>query len=132
MAKNEFKVVYDFCMKNRLGYSSLIVGELEKIDLNNEIEVNKALENIREYEDRIDNNPNRFSESTMMQLRQRRGLDKWDVSEDSEINSMSNSKVFEDLCGWNGLLGGWDDTIKSWIKDIYNIDLNEVNNESIK
>ena len=24
---------------------------------------------------------------------------------------------------WNGLLGGWDFTIKGWIKDIYGIDL---------
>jgi hypothetical protein len=65
----------------------------------------------------------------MTQLRKRRGLDKWDVSEDNDINNMTNSKVFEDLCGWNGLSGSWDCTIKGWIKEIYNIDLDEIENK---
>ncbi|HHT7008396.1 TPA: hypothetical protein ACTZ3A_000935 [Bacillus cereus] len=29
--------------------------------------------------------------------------------------------------GWNGLLGGYDVTIKDWIKDIYGLDLDKIN-----
>lgn len=58
-------------------------------------------------------------------VRQRRGLEKWDVSEDHTILEMSKSAVLKDVCNWNGLLG-YDETIKRWIYSIYGIDLDNV------
>lgn len=82
---------------------------------------------ILEYKKYLSENKNKYSEEVMRYLRQRRGLDEYDLKEDKDINSMSSNEVFEEVLEWNGLLGGYADKIKDWIKDIYNIDLNDIN-----
>lgn len=65
-----------------------------------------------------------YSESIMKSLRQRQGLDAMDTSADQELITKSKNEVFSEVCIWDGLLGGYDSVIKSWIKDIYGVDLN--------
>ena len=47
-----------------------------------------------------------------------------DISRDREIEAMSKQEVFSRVCDWEGLID-YDSTIKSWIKQIYGIDLNK-------
>lgn len=82
---------------------------------------------ILEYKKYLSENKNKYSEEVMRYLRQRRGLDEYDLKEDEDINSMSSNEVFEEVLEWNGLLGTYADKIKDWIKDIYNINLNDIN-----
>ena len=65
----------------------------------------------------------RYSLSIVYALRQRAGLDKHDESMDDRFLRMDKSDVLHEVMEWNGLLGGWDYTIKDWIKSIYGIDL---------
>ncbi|MGG2091285.1 hypothetical protein AB1283_00780 [Bacillus sp. S13(2024)] len=59
-------------------------------------------------------------------VRKRSGLEANDTSMDEEILNMTKSEVFKDVVCWNGLLGGYDETIKGWIKNIYGVDLDNV------
>ncbi|HDR7922606.1 hypothetical protein [Bacillus paranthracis] len=59
-------------------------------------------------------------------VRRSLGLDKDDTSMDNTILEMDKSEVFAGVVQWNGLLGGYDVTIKDWIKDIYGIDLDDI------
>ena len=43
---------------------------------------------------------------------------------DNDINEMSKNDIFERVCNWNNLYW-YTEYIKSWIKDIYGIDLDE-------
>ena len=52
----------------------------------------------------------------------RLGLEKYDTAKDEQINEMPKDVIFSMVCNWNGLLG-YDSTIKTWIKDIYGIQL---------
>lgn len=70
--------------------------------------------------------PNRYPENIMEDLRQRKGLEPNDTICDDEINLMSPNEAFEEVLMWNGLIG-YGYKIKSWIENIYGIDLNEVN-----
>ncbi|WP_345806708.1 hypothetical protein [Bacillus pumilus] len=67
----------------------------------------------------------KYPNSIIQYVRQREGLDKKDSSMDKEILEMSKSEVLRDVLAWNGFIGGWDFTIKDWIKSIYGIDLDE-------
>lgn len=68
------------------------------------------------------NSENKYPEYIMQDLRQRRGLEPDDTSEDKDINTLSPNEAFYEVCQWDGLLG-YDSTIKNWIKDIYKVDL---------
>ncbi len=59
----------------------------------------------------------------MEALRQRRGLEPDNVSEDTDIMSMSKQDVFNEYCQWNGLLGGYGYSLLNVIEDIYDINL---------
>lgn len=87
-------------------------------------EEKEIIKNIKEYEEYSKNNNNKYSEDIMMVLRENEGLSKYDFSKDEELNQMSSNEAFDNVVKWNGLLGGYSDTIKRWIKEIYNIDLN--------
>jgi hypothetical protein len=65
----------------------------------------------------------KYPEYIMRVLRQRKDLDETDRSMDDILNEYSSSRAFKELLEWEGIIG-WDNTIKSWIRDIYNIDLN--------
>ena len=49
---------------------------------------------------------NTYGKEIMEALRQRRGLEPDDVSEDTDIMNMAKQDVFNDYCAWNGLLRG--------------------------
>ena len=63
---------------------------------------------------------NRYPEYIMQKLRQRRGLEEDDVSEDSDINTLSPSESFDEVCNWEGLIN-YGSTIRGWINDIYGV-----------
>lgn len=59
-------------------------------------------------------------------VRQNLGLEEEDTSQDERIMGMSKGQVFKRVLEWNGLLGGYDYTIKGWVESVYGIDLDEV------
>ena len=72
---------------------------------------------------------NRYPEHIMQKLRERMGLFSDDTSRDTEINAYSSNEAFEEVLNWEGILG-YASTIKSWIDDIYGIDLDDVETET--
>ena len=60
----------------------------------------------------------------MEDLRQRRGLDEYDTSEDSEILEMSGFEFLDEWLKWNGMIGYTTD-ILDVIHAAYGIDLIE-------
>lgn len=110
------------------GNSSWNWGILDKLTDEELFDENKVVEKIniiQKHQIRLENNSNKYSESIMECVRQRWGLEKYDDSKDDEINQLLPDEVFEHVCNWNGLLG-YASTIKSWIEDIYKIDLYNV------
>jgi len=59
-------------------------------------------------------------------VREHLDLEPNDTSLDMEIANMSKNEVFKHVVSWNGLIGGYDFTIKGWIRSIYGIDLNDI------
>lgn len=102
-----------------------ILDELTDEELFDENKVVEKINIIQEHQIRLENNSNKYSESIMECVRQRWGLEKYDDSKDEEINQLLPDEVFEHVCNWNGILG-YATTIKSWIGDIYKIDLYNV------
>lgn len=102
-----------------------ILDELTDEELFDENKVTEKINIIQKHQTRLENNPNKYSESIMECVRQRWGLEKYDDSKDDEINQLSPDEVLEHVCNWNGLLG-YATIIKSWIGDIYKIDLDNV------
>lgn len=68
---------------------------------------------------------NKYPEYIMEDLRQRRGLEIDDESEDDEIISMNKEDVLDEVASWNGMIG-YGNTIKEWVQDIYNVDLDTI------
>lgn len=68
----------------------------------------------------------KYPENIMKYLRQREGLEADDSTLDDDLNNLSPSEAFREVCGWNGLLGGWDEQIKYWIENTYGIDLDRI------
>lgn len=64
------------------------------------------------------------SEYTMEELRQRRGLDECDTSEDTEILEMSGFEFLDEWLQWNGIIG-YTEMIVETIYEAYGIDLTE-------
>ncbi|MEX0082982.1 hypothetical protein AB2T90_11150 [Clostridium butyricum] len=121
--KNEYKDMFKYLENNGLGISSLNLGIIETMDLNDP----STLLRVQDINNRYENSSNKYSENIMEQLRQRLGLDdKYDTSIDREINNMSKDEVFTNLFGWNGLRG-WDSTIKDWVEQVYGIKLSDEN-----
>ena len=65
-----------------------------------------------------------YPEYIMEKIRQRRGLDLDDLSEDEDIMAMSPDDAFDACCAWEGFIG-WGPSIRAWIEDIYGIDLQD-------
>lgn len=101
-----------------------ILDKLTDKELFDENKVIEKISIIQQHQMRIENNPNKYLEKIMECIRQRLGLEKEDTSRDKEINELSSQEVFEHICNWNGLIG-YAYTIKSWIRDIYKIDIDE-------
>lgn len=65
-----------------------------------------------------------YPEYILRTLRQREDLEETDTSMDDKFNNYSPNKAFKEMLEWEGIIG-WDNTIKSWIRDIYGVDLND-------
>lgn len=70
---------------------------------------------------------NDFPENIMQLLRLRHGLNRFDKDNDESIKKMSKSSAFKDVLCWNGIIG-FDNVIKGYIKDIYEVDLDTFRN----
>lgn len=54
-------------------------------------------------------------------------IDEYDISHDPEIEDMSPMSFFKSVCQYDeGLLGSYSDTIVSWVYDVFEVDLNEI------
>lgn len=84
----------------------------------------ERIESIESSDARLENNPGKYPERIMRDVRAGLWLDEYDDSRDAEINAMSPDEVFDSVCEWNGLVH-YSGIIKSWIKDIYRIDLDK-------
>lgn len=63
-----------------------------------------------------------YPEYILRMLRQRRGLEANDTSDDDYLNRMPPNQAFAMVCNWEGLVG-YAPVIQGWVKDIYGIDL---------
>lgn len=63
-----------------------------------------------------------YSESIMKALRQRRGLESDDITEDEKILKLSKEIIFDEYCKWHGLMDWSCDLLKT-IENIYDINL---------
>lgn len=110
--------------KNNSSRNWEILDELSDDELFNDTKIEECMKLITKIDERLENNPNKYSEHIMEYVRQNLGLDKYDTSKDNDINEMSKNDIFERVCNWNNLYW-YSEYIKSWIKDIYGIDLDE-------
>lgn len=104
------------------GWNWDILDKLSDKELFEEDAILKKITIIREHSDRLENPTNKYPESIMEDIRMRLGLEKYDTAKDEQINEMPKDVIFSMVCNWNGLLG-YDSTIKTWIKDIYGVEL---------
>lgn len=116
--KNEFKTIMNFCDKNNIEVCTLSINILEKVDLNNKEEVDKALKLIEG--NMSDNLP--FDRDIMYAVRQSLGLEKYDTSKDDIIATMDKDKILDNVCTWNGLIN-YGYIIKNWVENIYGVEL---------
>lgn len=117
--------IFDILERNNLKLNGMNYSMYEDFSktIDNEIEI---IEKIKDYEKYMENNNNRYSEEIMYYLRQRQGLGKYDYSLDEQLMKMSPNETFQEVIRWNGLLGSYADTIKSWVKEIYGVNLDEI------
>ena len=101
-----------------------IFDELSDDALFDDTKIEECIKLIAEINKRLENNINKYPDYIMEYVRQNLGLDKYDTSEDKDINEMSKSDIFEKVCNWNNLYW-YSEYIKSWVKDIYGIDLDK-------
>ena len=101
-----------------------IFDELSDDELFDDTKIEECIKLITEINKRLENNINKYPDYIMEYVRQNLGLDKYDTSEDKDINEMSKSDIFEKVCNWNNLYW-YSEYIKSWVKDIYGIDLDK-------
>ena len=73
----------------------------------------------------------KYPENIMRNVRGNLGLEYNDTSCDNKIEAMSKSEIFNRVCEWDGLID-YGDTIIRWIKQIYGIDLNKIQNGDIE
>lgn len=66
-----------------------------------------------------------YNKNVMEALRQRRGLEPSDASQDSDIMSMAKQDVFNEYCQWKGLLGGYGYSLLNVVENIYDINLQQ-------
>lgn len=122
-----FKTVMDILNKYDMGSSCVnheMFDKLKDEELTNITKVEAIIKQIELYEQRRDSNSNRYPEEIMQFLRQRHGLDKYDTSKDEMLNEFEPKEAFEEVCNWNGFYN-WAWQFKSWIKDIYGIELDK-------
>ena len=62
----------------------------------------------------------KYSDNIMERVRLHLGLESNDTSRDVEINGMTHDSVFQHCLEWEGIIG-YDISIHSWIKEIYDV-----------
>lgn len=67
----------------------------------------------------------KYNDNIMKCLRQRRGLDENDITEDEDIMKVSKQDSFAEYCRWNGLLGNYGYELLNVIEDIYDVNLQQ-------
>ena len=105
------------------GWNWDVLDQLSDEELFDEDAIREKISIIKAHSERLENPTNKYPESIMENVRQRLGLEKYDTSRDEQINEMSKNVIFSHVCNWNNL-SGYASTIKTWIKDIYDIELN--------
>ncbi|MGE7840711.1 hypothetical protein ACQKNX_07960 [Lysinibacillus sp. NPDC093712] len=124
-----FKKVMDILKEFDLGNSPInhsFFDKLSEEEMDNQGLIKQTVNKLLSYQERVSLNTNTYPEYVMQNLRQRRGLDKYDTSLDDQLSKMSKDNAFKEVVNWNGLLGGYDYTIKSWVKDIYGVNLDDI------
>ena len=66
-----------------------------------------------------------YNKKVMEALRQCRGLEPGDTSQDGDIMSMAKQDIFNEYCQWNGLLGGYGYLLLNVVENIYDINLQQ-------
>jgi hypothetical protein len=72
----------------------------------------------------MEGNMPKYPDYIMQKLRQRRGLEPYNTSQDADINLMSKHEAFGGCLEWEGIIG-YEYAITYWIQDIYGIVLQE-------
>lgn len=123
--QERFNIVKQILEENDLSVCTLNIKQFDKVsELQLIAGAKDIVKKIKRYEEHIDSNNMKYPEYIMMCVRQNLGLDEIDVSRDMEIYSMSRKEIFNAVCTWNGLIG-YGNTIVDWVKDIYQISLND-------
>ena len=68
----------------------------------------------------------KYPEYIMEAVRGTLDLDEEDISSDEMINSMSKLEILDRVLQWDGIIG-YKYRIISWIEDIFEVNLREVN-----
>lgn len=64
----------------------------------------------------------KYPENIKRKIRQNLGYDAEDRHLDLKIDESSPDEIFNRVCTWEGLIG-YGEEIRSWIKDIYGVEL---------
>lgn len=64
----------------------------------------------------------KYSAHIMDMVRQHIGLEPGDTSRDEEINNMTRDSIFDHCLEWEGIIG-YGYQIRSWIEDIYGVNV---------
>lgn len=69
-----------------------------------------------------------YPEEIMSDVREAMGFEPDCENGDDEIRVMSKTEVLDKVLQWNGIIG-YGSTVKSWVQDIWNIDLDSMEEE---
>ncbi|SPF54669.1 hypothetical protein SBF1_7880005 [Candidatus Desulfosporosinus infrequens] len=125
MATIKFKVIMDICDQNGLGYTPLtriMFDKLNDAELNNPLKIAEVLNRFKEYEKRMENNPNAYPERIMRFLRQRKNLNEFDASMDEQLNQLSPEEAFNEASNCPEF-SDYDETFIEWIHATYDVKL---------
>ena len=123
---NRFGAITDILKENGLSDSFRnysFFDELLNTDFKSSELVNQVVQKIKDYDKYLEENNCRYPENIMRIMRETLELSQFDISEDETINEMTPDDVFDSVCKHEGLLGSYSRTIKSWVTDIYKVEL---------
>ncbi len=89
--------------------SGMMATQADVDDLNFELNL-KSIEPV----------PMAYGLGIMQTLRQKRGLEPNDTSQDAQIQDMGNDEAFRAMLEWEGIIG-FDYKIRDWVKEIYGV-----------
>lgn len=120
-----FRKIIDILQAHNRGSDSFRDHEFFKDfsgeDFNNEEKIIEIIHKIEEYEV-WDEAEKKYPTYIYENVRQNLGMNKYDTSRDEFIENMPRDEILDRVCYWNNLIN-FGDTIKEWIIDIYNVNL---------